>query len=74
MPNRKPQPTKEPTPVTTKSRPSAQQILDKFMKENDIVFALGRPTIDFTNTNTMIVNPPKIMVAYRSEINAQSTN
>lgn len=56
------------------SRPQAKEVLDTFMKEKGIVFALGRPNIQFTNTNVLLVEPPKIMIAYVDELETNKTN
>lgn len=58
--NRKP----EPTPA----REPAQEKLNNFLKENNILIGTDRPDLDFTGKGQLIVSAPKIIAVYTDEI------
>ena len=56
--NRKPQVTeKEP----------AQVVLNRFLKERDILLGTQRPQIDFTDKGQMLINSPQIIAVYAND-------
>ena len=61
--------TRKPVPSPT-TRIPANTILNDFMKENKVVLALSAFKVSYTNTGTMIVDKPNIIVMYEDEVDA----
>jgi sRNA-binding carbon storage regulator CsrA len=65
---RKPQPTRE----------SAQNVLNKFLKENNLMIGTDRPDIDvaYTQKGQMVITitPPKIISVYNDELKQPPNN
>ena len=60
-------PTDPKTPVI-----SAQDKLNRFLKESGIAIGTEKPVIDYTNKGQMIISAPLIFAAYINQIAKQS--
>ena len=58
--------SRKPVPQT---KESAQIVLNRFLKENNILIGTQRPIVDFTENGQMIVNAPVIIAVYDQEPN-----
>ena len=58
---------RKPVPPPS-SRVPANTILDAFTKEKKIVLGLSAFKVAYTNTGTMIVDKPNIVVMYEDEV------
>lgn len=61
MPTRKPK-------IDIPQRPTAYEVLNKFLKENNIFLTIGKPKISFTDANQIIIDNPQIFAIYKDEI------
>ena len=61
--DRKPNPTRKP----------AQEVLNKFLLENDILIGTDSPKIEFTPSGAMMVYPPRIIAAYKNDAQGPKT-
>ena len=59
--------SRKPTPPPA-SRIPANKILDALMEEKKIVLGLSAFKVSYTNTGTMIVDKPNIIVMYEDEV------
>jgi hypothetical protein len=58
---------KPPAPTTRKP---AQEALNTFLAENNMLIGNDRPEIDFTNNGRVIVGQGKIIAVYADEVGA----
>jgi len=56
---------RKPTPP---AREPAQNKLNQFLKENNILIGTDRPDIDFTGKGQLIVSAPRIVAVYVDEV------
>lgn len=54
-------------------KPSAHELLNEFLKENDITLALGDFKTSYTNEGMLIIMKPQIVAFYKEELE-QKTN
>jgi hypothetical protein len=64
MPNRKPK-------IQPKPEVTAYTILNKYLKDNDIILGLSKPQISYTDTNQIIISQPNITAVFKSEVTAE---
>lgn len=46
----------------------AQIVLNKFLKEHDILIGTDKPEIDFTNRGAVVISAPRIIAMYSNEL------
>lgn len=54
-------------------REPAQVVLNRFLKENNIVIGTQTPKIETTNSGQILISPPTVIAAYASDISNKET-
>ncbi len=57
--NRKPQ---------SQAKTPAQDLLNSFLQEHNILLGTERPQVDFTGNGQMVVSAPRIFAVYKEEV------
>jgi hypothetical protein len=57
---RKPEPPSKPA--------NANDILNRFLKENNLVLGLSRPQVDYTNNGQIIIGRPNIIAVFAKDL------
>ena len=56
---------RKPTPP---AKETAQEKLNRFLKESGILIGTDRPAIDFTNNGQIIISSPRVIAVYEKEV------
>jgi len=65
--------TRKPEPIKEVQQ-SAYEVLNQFLKDNDIVLGLGKSQISYTDSNQIIISPPTIFAIYKDEVTKKEGN
>ena len=49
------------------SRIPAKDLLNKFLKDNNILLGTDRPQIDYGSSGTIVIYPPRVIAVYNDE-------